>query len=237
MKSFEERIVTNILDLGAKFDLNYSFAYEVAISSPCWDNKSMTEVLIEANFTEEKRNLHEKVFNVDNNTHYNTDMNIFDYRKKVLENHILNLHEGMFHFFMAFGIRGISKNLIINFRDVIIREDYVAAIIMKDEIIKYWTLSEKKYLEEIEFRAEHLMKIISLKENHFVEFSDLTSVLMEQVKSGELEKVQKTTNLLMSEIINKDYSDLLNKEESNQMGHTLEYTLTVLKFGLDFYLR
>ena len=236
MKSFEERIVTNILDLGAKFDLNYSFLYEIAIGSPSWNNKSMTENIIEYNSTEEKRNLHQKIFNTDNNTHYNTDMNIFDYRKKVLETHILDLHEGMFHFFMAFSIKGISKDLIINFRDVIIREDYVAAEIMKDEIIKYWTLSEKKYLGEIEFRAEHLMKIISLKKDHFVEFSDLTSILMEQVKNGELEKVQKTTNLLMNEIINKDYSDLLSKEESNQMGHTLEYRLTVLKFGLDFYL-
>ena len=231
MKTFEEKIVTNILDLASKYDLRFHLSYELVsfLEDSCVTNEDVTKSLIKANAN--ARN----IYHIDNNTHYNIDMSLWNPGQVLCKEHINPINMVMSNFFLAFRINGISKDLIDNFRSAIKEENYVSAKIMKEEIIKYFPITEDNYRDKLNERIEELKNQIDSKKSDFVDVLDLSDKMVEQAKRGEYEKVQKLVNLLMKEEIETE-DESTDTTDTNRFKSDY-YVLSIVKIALDLYLK
>lgn len=238
MKTFEERIITNILDLSSKIDLTFSLGYELGKFFND-NNKAVTEDLKKLD------NIgNTKIYDISNTEHYNKDLSIFtDDDAILLDGHIYPIHMGMSVFFTKFDIDSykhvIVRDMIVYFNDAIRREDYKAAAILKRDIIKYWTLTEKKYLNITEELINDLVIIFKQFPHLFIEYGFQYENMLEQFQNEEYDKVSESVDFIMSDLKGVCITDMFTTEEkkwikTNTSLIDFEQVITVLKFALDF---
>lgn len=129
--------------------------------------------------------------------------------------------------------------MIVYFNDAIRREDYKAAAILKRDIIKYWTLTEKKYLNITEELINDLVIIFKQFPHLFIEYGFQYENMLEQFQNEEYDKVSESVDFIMSDLKGVCITDMFTTEEkkwikTNTSLIDFEQVITVLKFALDF---